>query len=51
MRKLFAGAIFFVLNVLMLPVTLIGYVIWVGKGMLSARFSSDCSSAARAHEK
>lgn len=39
MRRRLAGAIFFALNLLLLPLTLIGYAIWVGKGMLSARGS------------
>ncbi len=39
MRGRLAAAIFFALNILLLPITLIGYVIWVGKGMLSARGS------------
>ncbi len=41
----FAAAVFYVLNVLLFPVTLIGYVIWVGKALLAGRGSGVSSTA------
>ena len=37
MRALGAAAVFYILSVLLFPVTLIGYVIWVGKGIVTGR--------------
>ena len=37
MRDRFSAAAFYVLSVLLFPVTLTGYVIWVGKGLLFGR--------------
>ena len=39
MRDLFRAAVFYNLNVLLFPVTLIGYVTWVGKAMRTGRGS------------
>src|SRR6266550_7721204 len=38
-RDLIAATIFYLLSVLLFPVTLIGYVIWVGKTILTGRGS------------
>jgi hypothetical protein len=39
------AAVFYILNVLLFPVTLIGYVIWVGKGLLAGRGSGVSATA------
>lgn len=46
LRKQIAATVFYILNLLLLPVTLLGYVIWVGKGIL-ARNSSGISATAQ----
>lgn len=45
MRDRFAAAVFYILNILLSPVTLIGYVIWVGKCILSGRASGVSATA------
>jgi methyltransferase (TIGR00027 family) len=44
-RGRFAAAVFYILNVLLFPVTLVGYVIWVGKGLLTGRGSGVSATA------
>jgi len=39
MHNLIAARVFHILSVLLFPVTLIGYVIWVGMGILTGRGS------------
>lgn len=39
MRDLSAATIFYILNILLFPVTLLGYVIWIGKAYLAGRKS------------
>lgn len=46
MGDLIAALAFYILNILLFPVTLIGYVIWVGKGILS-RSTSGVSGTAQ----
>jgi hypothetical protein len=38
-RNRISVTVFFILSILLLPVTLLGYVIWVGKGILTGRSS------------
>jgi len=45
MRDLIAATIFYILSVLLFPVTLIGYVIWVGKSVLTGRGSGVSGTA------
>jgi methyltransferase (TIGR00027 family) len=45
-RGLIAATVFYILSVLLFPVTLLGYVIWVGKGIL-ARKSPGVSATAQ----
>src|ERR1051326_931622 len=44
-RDLMAVTVFYVINILLFPVTLIGYVIWVGKTILTGRGSGDSVTA------
>ncbi|MFB3765029.1 MAG: class I SAM-dependent methyltransferase [Methanotrichaceae archaeon] len=44
-HDLIAVAVFYVLNILMFPVTLIGYVIWIGKAYLAGRKSGVSTTA------
>ncbi len=44
-RGLIAAAVFYILSVLLFPVTLIGYVIWVGKAILTGRGSGVSGTA------
>src|SRR5690242_14110370 len=34
MRNLIATTVYYIISIVLLPVTLLGYVIWVGKGFL-----------------
>src|SRR6185437_834756 len=34
-RRYAAASVFYILSVLLFPVTLLGYVIWIGKGLLT----------------
>ncbi len=45
MRELFWAAVFYLLNILLFPVTLIGYVIWVGKSLRIGRGSGVSATA------
>jgi len=45
MRKAIAGTVFYLLSALLFPVTVIGYVIWVGKGYLAGRGSGVSATA------
>lgn len=38
-RDLIAATVFYILNILLFPVTLLGYVIWIGKAYLAGRKS------------
>jgi len=46
MRNLIAAAAFYILSILLFPITALGYVIWVGKGIL-ARNTSGVSATAQ----
>jgi methyltransferase (TIGR00027 family) len=45
MRDLIAATVFYILSVLLFPVTLLGYVIWVGRALLSGRGSGVSGTA------
>ncbi len=45
MRGLIAATVFFVLNILLLPITLLGYVIWVAKSIATGRGSGVSGTA------
>jgi hypothetical protein len=45
MRNRSAAAVFYILSVLLFPVTLIGYVIWVGKGIFTGHASGVSATA------
>jgi methyltransferase (TIGR00027 family) len=45
MRDLIAATVFYILSILLLPLTLLGYVIWVGKALLTGRKSGVSGTA------
>jgi len=45
MRDLIAAIVFHIISVLLFPVTLIGYAIWVGLGTLTGRGSGVSGTA------
>jgi methyltransferase (TIGR00027 family) len=45
MHNLIAAAVFYILSILLFPVTLIGYMIWVGKGILTGNASGVSGTA------
>jgi methyltransferase (TIGR00027 family) len=44
-RSLIAATVFYILSVLLFPVTLTGYVIWIGKGILTGNTSGVSATA------
>jgi hypothetical protein len=45
MRDLIAATVFNILSVLLFPVTLVGYVLWIGKTYLAGRTSGVSGTA------
>ena len=44
-RKRIGAAGFYMLNIVLFPITLLGYIIWIGKGVLSRNKSGVSATA------